>query len=103
MTGNRFRDIWKKWQISITALVLVGTIAALILVPGPWAAPIFAAIAALLVIAKEFLSTVARDHPDDGPEGEKRKRLEDWASVCSLFAAVFGAPAIAAAIFSSVL
>ena len=55
----------------------------------------YAIVAGGLVVAKEILSAYARDR---GLASDK-SWLEDAAAIASLFAVVFGVPAVAAAIF----
>ncbi|MFG6445565.1 hypothetical protein ACFXQA_09865 [Microbacterium sp. P07] len=103
--GNwRNWSIWSKlrvtrWKIAIAALLLVVLVALLIwLRDSPVIAIGAAILAAICIIAKEALSAFARaDGLADGG-----KAFEDAAAVASLYAAVFGAPAVATAIVTIV-
>jgi uncharacterized membrane protein len=55
----------------------------------------YAIAAGVLVLVKEILTAFARDR---GLAGDKPE-LENWAAIASLFAVVFGVPAVAAVIF----
>ena len=81
----------------IAGLVLVLLVGLLVVLHNEVALLIGAASAAgLLVIAKETLTAFARGNFSVAAA----KELEDWAAIASLFAAVFGVPAVVGAVIS---
>lgn len=89
----RRRTRWKAFIAFLAIGALIGLL--LLTQSNPAWAKGYAAIAGILVVVKELLSAFARDRglaPD-------KSGLEDSAAICSLFAVVFGVPAVAAAIF----
>ncbi|MBT1620552.1 hypothetical protein KK090_14925 [Curtobacterium flaccumfaciens pv. poinsettiae] len=92
---RRTLQIRTRWKAFIAVLAVGALIGLLLLTQSnPSWAKGYAAIAGILVVVKELLSAFARDRglaPD-------KSGLEDSAAICSLFAVVFGVPAVAAAI-----
>lgn len=88
------------WSM-IAAAVLIGIIVVglTVLRTAPWVATIAAVLAGLCVILKEVSAAFARGDQAVA-DAKLEKQLMDLSAIASLYAAVFGVPAVVAGIVS---
>lgn len=91
----RRRSTFRSAIVAVVALVVLVVLMLLLFPADSVWAKVVAIIAGVLVLVKEICSAFARD---GGWYKLDKKKLEDGAALCSLFAVVFGVPAVAAAI-----